>query len=194
MIDHIHRFIFIHIPKAGGNSIKTALGIPKFPGDHTGIADKKYKKYQDYFKFSIVRNPWDSFASAYFFLRHGGIGLNYKRVNPDLKYINHINNNYCNFNDFVKSECWTRWKHFRPSCEYLTINGKLVIDFIGKFENLQEDFNIICDKIGIPHQQLPHKNKSKHEHYTEYYDDETREIVAEKYARDIEYFGYEFGE
>ena len=66
--------------------------------------------------------------------------------------------------------------------------------FFIRFENLQEDFDTFCDKVNIPRQVLPHKNKSDRKHYTEYYDTESRELVEELFAKDLEYFGYKFGD
>ena len=206
MISHKHKCIFVHIPKCGGTSIEDVLFKPKskrttkdlwmFPNKYqTGglqhlmashiIQEVGEGIFSKYFTFSFVRNPWDKMVSQY----------NYtiaKRV--DL--LDHIGiTKSSSFEEYIKCvfdvEIFVQW-----DCQYkfLYMDGNCVVDFIGRFENLQEDFNIVCDKIGIPQQQLPHKNKSKHKSYTEYYNDETRQIVAKKYAKDIEMFGYEFGE
>ena len=76
----------------------------------------------------------------------------------------------------------------------IEIDGENRMDFIGRVENYQEDFDIICDKIGVPRKELPHTNRSKHKHYTEYYNDETRKLIAQFYSKDVDYFGYKFGE
>ncbi len=68
------------------------------------------------------------------------------------------------------------------------------MDFIGKFERLQEDFNRICGTLGEEDTQLPTELMFEGEHYTERYDDETKDIVARKYAKEIAMFGFEFGE
>jgi hypothetical protein len=133
----------------------------------------------NYFKFCFVRNPWQRTVSAWEYLIHQ-------------KWANM--KQFSTFEIFIKNMP-SRFAHLKPQCDWICDNNQnVIVDFIGRFENLQEDFNIICDKIGIPKQKLPHKNKTKHKHYTEYYDDETREIVAKKFAKDIEYFNYEFGE
>ncbi|MCG8363032.1 MAG: sulfotransferase family protein [Pseudanabaenales cyanobacterium] len=73
-------------------------------------------------------------------------------------------------------------------------DGVLVIDFVGRFENLQSDFDRVCDRMGIEQQPLPHKNvMNRKQHYTEFYDDESQALVKALYHQDIEYFGYEFG-
>ena len=178
--------LFIHIPKAGGTSIRRI--VRKYNNELPPCLHRSVTKYSKEFRdscfvFSFVRNPYDRLLSAHKYLT-GGYGNEGdvkfgKTLSLDFKYFvkNQLNNNL-------------NWLHFIPMISWLNDD----IDFIGKMENFQKDFDIICDKIGIPQQQLPHKNKTNHKHYTEYYDDETKEIVAEKYARDIEHFGYKFGE
>ena len=139
------------------------------------------------FTFGFVRNPWDRAVSSW-------------------KFGSHESSWNMNFVDFCRNlqklELFPETKKAKNGlllhvCEqhpFLICRDKgIKSDFIGRFENLQKDFNTICDKIGVARHQLPHKNKTNHRHYTEYYNKETRQIIAEKYAKDIEYFGYEFG-
>ena len=136
------------------------------------------QQFDEYFKFAFVRNPWDREVSLYKYV---------------VKTKEHNYHKQCiqltDFAHYIKVRNVKMQQH-----DFISKHGKNLLDFIGRFENLQEDFNTACDKIGIPRQQLPRVNKTNHKHYTEYYDDETRQIVAEKYAKDIEHFGYEFGE
>lgn len=185
MICHSRKFIFTHVPKTGGNSVKQVLSLKGHNHDPLSFDRKKAPSY---FTFAFVRNPWDRYNSAFWYLQSGGMGpptgqdQTFKR--------NHIK-------DMTFKQFTHKWKnqhppiiHFHPQVEFIDSD----IDYIGRVENFQQDFNIICDKIGISREQLPHKNKSTHKHYTDYYDDETKQIVAEKYAKDIEKFGYKFGE
>ena len=194
MISHEHKCIFIHIPKCAGSSIEKSIVKKDWwrvnqTTKHM-LADKAKKVYNeywnDYFKFAFVRNPWEVEVSWYFW-RLRGWGCS-KRSTRGMS-----------FEDFVIQFDITAATPWVPNTslflDYLTdSSGAVMVDFIGRVENFQEDFDTVCDKIGIPRQELPHTNKTKHKHYTEYYDDETKEIVAEKYAQDIEYFGYKFGE
>ena len=178
--------LFIHIPKAGGTSIRGIVRMynedePWFSQWHWCVTSVP-KEYRDScFVFSFVRNPYDRLLSAHKYLTGGYGNLG------DVKFGKTLSSN---FKYFIKHQLNNNlnWLHFKPIISWLNDD----IDFIGRTENYQHDFNTICDKIGIPQQQLPHFNKSKHKHYTEYYDDETRQIVSEIYAEDIERFGYKF--
>lgn len=213
MISHKYKFVFIHVPKTAGSSIEAVLqkeaDCKKIEESFEDVSLKtcpfcpprwcvKHKPFyllneeiKKYYSFGFVRNPWDLMVSSFHWwlkskhpgwVRHGMQNL--------LKEVN--------FGNFIRSDM----KHYLNQMDHknygqlfwLQDAGCAEVDFVGRFENIQEDFNTVCDEIGIEQQTLPHKNKSKHKHYTEYYDDETRQIVAEKYAKDIEYFGYKFGE
>ena len=142
-----------------------------------------HPEFNDYYKFAFVRNPWARVLSWYFFCKSA--------KEPDR------NTSNISFDEFVIDEgcrhrIWGAWPKYHPSrLQYTFTQG---CDFIGRTENLQSDFNIVCDKIGIPHQEFLHcGNKTEHKHYTEYYNDETIKIVADYFAEDIDYFNFEYG-
>lgn len=178
--------LFIHIPKAAGTSIGRI--VKKYNEDlppclHNSVINYP-KEYRDScFVFSFTRNPYDRLVSAHKYLvdgfgNNGDVKFG-KTLSSDFKYFvkNQLNDNI-------------NWLHFRPMMFWLNDD----VDFVGKIENLQQDFDIVCKKIGIAQQKLPQENKSKHKHYTEYYNKEIKQIVSDQYAKDIEYFRYKFGE
>jgi hypothetical protein len=204
MINEKHKFIFIHIPKTGGTSIEKLFSNASCRWDWTHNLWKQHRSIwqlkeiykipiDDYYKFTVVRNPWDKAVSGYTWWTTSKYPIFRNVKSKSLKDYLLVQNGFEKFNH-LNNKATGRGDHFNTQYSFVEINGDCQMDCIIKFENLQEDFNIICDKIGIPQQKLPHKNKTNHKHYTEYYNEETKQIVAEKYAKDIEYFGYEFGE
>tara|TARA_A100001037_G_scaffold106674_1_gene96929 strand:+ start:4022 stop:4624 length:603 start_codon:yes stop_codon:yes gene_type:complete len=194
IVSHSNKFIFVKIPKTAGESLVSLLQPyadmnmwNSDRGNHEKIQEVKKElppqDFEDYYKFAVVRNPWSLRVSRYFYLKEIEIPRN--RAKGDLTQ---------SVPGSFKE--WNIEGNWFPNSQYAWIcdeTGNSITDFVIRFENLQEDFNIVCDKIKIPRQELPHKNKSKHKHYTEYYDEEIKSMVAEKYKKDIEYFGYEFG-
>jgi hypothetical protein len=219
MICHHYKCIYVHIPKTAGQSIEHVflnllglswdtrsplllrpnknkkLGPPRL----AHLKANEYLKYKyiskdlfdAYFKFAFVRNPWSRVVSFY----------NYR------KYYR-----FFSFNRFVtqhikKIKDKDSW-FFGPQYEYIQDkNGQQLVDFIGKFENLQNDFDLICERLNLGTIVLPHINKPKNmynifrlfpndngrkRHYSEYYNAETKDIVGEVYRVDIEKFDYSF--
>ena len=81
-----------------------------------------------------------------------------------------------------------------PQSHYLIdLKGRRIVDFVGRYESLQSDFDTCCDRIGIPRQSLPHQRRAEDRSaYRDYYDAHTRELVATHFASDIEAFGYSY--
>jgi hypothetical protein len=82
----------------------------------------------------------------------------------------------------------------RPQLHTLTdADGRVAMDFVGKMENLDDDFTTVCEIVGIKRKEsLVVTNTTEHRPYQEYYDADTREAVAQAFAEDIKEFGYEF--
>jgi len=179
LINHKKKFIFVHIQKTAGSSITNALKNDKKTlrtcQQHTFLKDCYHNK--EYFKFSFVRNPWDRLVSWY----------------------NHINfDNSKNFSEFltlknVIIDFGMKKSISTNQLDYISDNdGNILTNYIGRFENVNEDILEIGKKIGYDDFTIPHINKFPHKDYRTYYTDKDIELVQEMYKRDIDYFGYKF--
>lgn len=211
-----YHFLFVHIAKTGGTSVRTALEgmrwrdpwyYPMFlcsrlshlSGHRIATKLPRHAKViaamellpRDYFdalfKFAFVRNPWDLQVSSFHHIR---------RERP------HYLGGHETFADFL------RWKldPARPYQYHLDISitlqsdylidlrGRVVVDFIGRYERLQEDFALVCDRLGIRPPVLPHARKARdrQQDYRRYYTADTAELVASHFARDIHLLDYRF--
>ncbi len=229
MICRDYNCLFVHIPKAAGQSIEQFfMNILQLDWDrdrdravlclqsnddpsrgteklaHLSAAEYvecgylTAEEYAGFYTFSFVRNPWARILSEY-------------------RYRNYFQHR--SFRDFVLNKFprpgWDdKYRHVMPQYDMLHDGqGRLLVDFVGRFENLQQDFSLVCEELGIPDSQLPHRNRSDKKSrdlkrrirnflfingendchsMADFYDDETRAVVGEYYRKDIETFGYEF--
>lgn len=179
-------FMFIHINKTGGTSIVKALDLP---GEHRTALEKIQelgrKRWDNCFSFAVIRNPWDKVVSHYAYrVQTNQTGLGAK----DLEFKDWVRAAYRDRDPAY----YDRPKMFQSQTDWcVDETGAIVVNHFCRFENLNADFAEVCQKIG-KNVELPHLKSSKRGNYREYYDDQTRDIIAERFAKDLENFKYEF--
>lgn len=207
LLSHSKKFIFIHVYKVAGTSINRALGkygayssktrnpvkriknamgwapqyyIHDFPGHITASELKNQlptEIFDSYFKFAFVRHPLDWQVSLYHFALQ----------DPD-HFQHELTKSFGSFDEYIR---WRVDGNFVLQQDFICDDeGKVLVDFVGKFETLNEDFRRICHRLKIHPRQLPHSNPSKRGSYKEYYSPETEKMVRQCFAADFEKFDY----
>lgn len=203
MLNHRHQCIYVHIPKTGGNSVNRVFGVDW--EDHKDLgryaAELPPETFAAYFKFAIVRNPWERLLSDY--------NYQVKKSRPAASKLfvfapDGARRDFAAWARAVLSDphrydpsAWggavsARLHRWSPQLDWISVEGRLAVDRVLRLESLARDFRRVADQLGLKTRRLPHRNRRLHWHYSWYYDDETRALVADYYAKDIAAFGYAF--
>jgi hypothetical protein len=216
LLNHKYNFLYVHIAKTGGTSVRTVLNKLRwrdpmyylmFPGHkisnmtghitatkfprHAGVIAAKEMLpdalFNKLYKFAFVRNPWDLQVSSYHHIQ---------RERPELL------KDIKDFNQFIEYK-------FDPARPYIfhfdiatklqtdhliDLRGDIIVDFVGRYENLQDDVNTVKNALGLKNFAIPHKRKAndRNKDYRSYYNNTSIEAVAHHYAQDITLLNYHF--
>jgi hypothetical protein len=180
-------FLF-HIPKTGGTSIHQTDGVYKRYHYSGAVALQGQTDYiQSLPRVAVVRNPWDRAVSEYFWLITQGMGGNWFKATA-VKAAKTAGSFDAWIGPWLRGQIHIAEYHRNPQWTFLDCPDINIL----RFETLNNDWKTFCNSIDFHPEPLGRKFKTKHEHYSKYYTNETRKMLAQFYARDIEEFGYDF--
>lgn len=207
---HEWKAVYVSIPKVACTSIRTALAKllgykvernVHFEVQFPSVAKTNISRdFPGYFVFAFVRNPWDRLLSCFLNkIDPSGEDHETYRKGVEFSFWKYGDTFHArmSFTDFVNAIAAIRDEdadiHFGSQYQHVTdSSGKLFVDYIGRFESLADDLAMVAVQLGMPRVELPHLVQSNHGHYSEYYTPETRELVRQRYEKDIKLFSYRF--
>ncbi len=201
-----HKFIFVHNQKTGGQSVARYLAetvadvraiLPRHSITRHGIGKLGPATWAGYYSFGFVRNPWARLVSWYNMIT--------ERPQKEFIFWRHVRANASNFEEFIElcvsgiqtaDRLGVRERGvLRNQIDYFTAEtGEVAVNFIGKFENIQNDFDSVLQKLDLPRAELPKINFTQKIDYRTCYSDTTAALIEQCFEKDIKFFGYTFGD
>lgn len=191
------KLAFVPTPKVANRSMKAAIarraGLPNHGDPHSvGWQYTPLALLQDgeRYSFGFVRNPLDRLLSCYaqkivLYARQMHMPLLFWRYGDKFRAD-------MSFEEFVHAVAGISDRvsdiHFRSQHTFFYHKGRLMVDFVGRYERLQQDWATLQQRFGFG--PLPHENRSRHKDYRAAYTPELARIAMQRYQRDIELFGY----
>lgn len=186
-----HRYLsdaaFVHINKTGGSSVEAALGLPFQHKTARELRDELgEKRWMRRFRFTVIRNPWDKVVSHYHYrVKTNQTGLGGTQRIPFGEWVERA------YGD-RDPRYYDQPKMFMPQCDWICDeHGQLMVEYVGRFETLADDFHHICAVLGR-RATLPHLKPSGRGDHRAHYSDSAAAVVAKVFAADIDRFGYRF--